>query len=117
MERWRCARGGRLVVKKYTLRAREISAPILEPVTKLGGQPVWLDTPQWPLSRALGTPMRFIGQFALASDIFGAYEAQLAYLFMTDDPDAFVDGTWLPDGARTPPSSSLALPGMGRLSP
>lgn len=95
------------MVKKYTLWVQEVRAPILAPVTKLGGQPVWISEPQWPLSRALGAPMRFIGQFALAPDLFGSCEAQLAYLFMTDT-DIFVNGTWLPDGGENASSFSPA---------
>lgn len=87
------------MVKKYTLRAREVSSPIVEPVTKLGGQPVWIGEPRWPLSRTLRAPMRFIGQFALDPELFGSCPARLAYLFMTEADD-FVDGTWLPDGGE-----------------
>ncbi|WP_346540003.1 hypothetical protein [Micromonospora sp. DPT] len=65
------------------------------PVTKLGGQPVWLGTPQWPVSRSLGEPMTFIGQFRLDSDGEGC----MAYLFMTDGED-YVDGTWEPEGGE-----------------
>ncbi|QNE77750.1 DUF1963 domain-containing protein [Streptomyces finlayi] len=35
------------------------------PVTKLGGQPVWLEQPAWPLSRSSGEPMQFLGQLAV----------------------------------------------------
>lgn len=49
--------------------------PIREPVTKVGGQPVWLEEPQWPLSRATGEPMQFLGQFTLDG-------GRLAYLFV-----------------------------------
>ncbi|MGZ3637235.1 MAG: hypothetical protein ACXVCX_05290, partial [Ktedonobacterales bacterium] len=87
------------MVKKYTLQAHEVRAQILEPVTKLGGQPVWIGEPQWPLSRQLGTPMRFIGQFALDPELFAPCEARMAYLFLTGS-ETFVDGTWLPDGGE-----------------
>lgn len=69
-------------------------APILEPVTKLGGQPVWVDVPQWPLSTELGTPMMFLGQFWLPGE-----GARMAYLFMTGGED-FVDGTWESEGGE-----------------
>lgn len=62
--------------------------PILKPVTKLGGQPVWVDKPHWPLSTRLGTPMTFLGQFRLSGE-----GVRMAYLFMTDGED-YVDGTW-----------------------
>ena len=53
--------------------------PVTEPVLKLGGQPVWLAEPQWPLSLEYGEPMTFIGQFPVADG--------LAYLFMTRADD------------------------------
>ncbi|MFC7646288.1 hypothetical protein ACFQX6_41145 [Streptosporangium lutulentum] len=57
-------------------------------MTKLGGQPVWVDKPQWPLSTELETPMMFLGQFRLPGE-----EVRMAYLFMTGSED-YVDGTW-----------------------
>lgn len=51
--------------KKYTNTYREVTSPIMEPVTKFGGQPVWIGEPQWPVSRQYGTPMQFICQIAL----------------------------------------------------
>ncbi len=74
-------------MKKYMLAFQEVTTPITDAVTKLGGQPVWLSTPQWPLSRETGQAMCFIAQVALYPDIFGAVPAQMAYLFLTDDPD------------------------------
>lgn len=52
--------------------------PVREPVTKIGGQPVWLEEPQWPFSRDTGRPFQFLGQFTLDG-------GRLAYLFMGDD--------------------------------
>ncbi|MHC3472359.1 hypothetical protein ACYF6T_27195 [Streptomyces sp. 7R007] len=66
---------------------------VREPVTKAGGQPVWLDEPQWPLSRGTGEPMEFLGQFALEG-------GRLAYLFMTEDGKGHVDGTWDPESGE-----------------
>ena len=60
--------------------------PISEPVTKIGGQPVWLEEPQWPFSRISGEPMQFLGQFTLGG-------GRLAYVFMGDE-----DLSGLPEG-------------------
>ncbi|PRY32668.1 hypothetical protein [Umezawaea tangerina] len=76
------------------------SGPITDPVTKFGGQPVWLDTPTWPLSRELGTQMRFLGQIALPGE-------RLVYLFMTEDEE-YVDDTWEPEGGE---NACLVQPG------
>ncbi len=77
-------------------------APVREAVTKLGGRPLWLEEPQWPLSRRTGEPMRFLGQFTLAGGALGC-------LFMAgDDRDAFVDGTYDPEGGE---NALLVQPG------
>ncbi|GAA3831957.1 hypothetical protein GCM10022403_076430 [Streptomyces coacervatus] len=66
---------------------------VREAVTKVGGQPVWLEEPQWPLSRQAGRPMEFLGQFALEG-------GRLAYLFMTGGEGEHADGTWEPEGGE-----------------
>ena len=68
-------------------------------VSRFGGQPTWLDEPQWPISAQTGHPMRFICQIALDERLFPGYRAQMAYLFMTDEED-YVDGTWEPEGGE-----------------
>jgi hypothetical protein len=77
------------------------SGPVREAVTKLGGQPVWLEEPQWPLSRRTGEPMRFLGQFTLAGGVLG-------YLFMTGHGRGSVDGTYDPEGGE---NALLVQPG------
>jgi len=67
-------------------------------VTKFGGQPTWIEEPQWPVSKATGEQMVFIGQIALAKELFGAIPGRMAYLFMTDNDK--VDGTWEPEGGE-----------------
>ncbi|MDA2812107.1 hypothetical protein O4J56_15795 [Nocardiopsis sp. RSe5-2] len=87
---------------KQSLHFKESDVPVREPVTKLGGQPVWLEEPAWPLSAETGNPMKFIGQVRLP----GA-RVRLAYLFMTDEED-FVDGTWEPEAGE---NAFFAQPG------
>ena len=82
-----------------TITFRAADAPIREPVTKFGGQPTWIGTPAWPLSRQTGRPMRYIAQVALDPRIFGTIPTRMAYLFMTDEEE-FVDGTYEPDGGE-----------------
>lgn len=72
---------------------------ISAPVTKFGGQPFWLEKPQWPLSRELGTQMQFICQIALDEKIFPGGGGKIAYLFMSAD-EPYVDETWKPDGGE-----------------
>ena len=86
-------------MRKYTVSFHPASAPITEPVTKFGGQPVWIAEPEWPLSEETGEPMRFICQVALYPEIFGEVKGKMAYVFMTDGED-YVDGTWEPEGGE-----------------
>ncbi|MFS0693568.1 hypothetical protein [Streptomyces nitrosporeus] len=79
---------------------------VRQAVTKIGGQPVWLERPAWPVSRSSGEPMQFIGQFALPG-------GRLAYLFMADSEEGFVDGTWEPEAGE---NALLIQPG-GRVPP
>ena len=74
--------------------------PENSPKTKFGGQPDWLEAPQWPISQELKSPMRFIGQIALA-DVFPEHEGKVAYIFMTEDEDdEYIDDTWHPDSGE-----------------
>jgi hypothetical protein len=71
------------------LSFRQSTNPITELVSKLGGQPCWLDAPSWPISRKLGKPMTFIGQIRIEGPLFGNPQPfRMAYLFMTDVEDS-----------------------------
>lgn len=83
-----------------TLLFEPVREAVTACVTKFGGQPCWLEAPQWPLSRATGQPMRFIAQVALEAPLFAGTGGRMAYLFMTDDPEQYVDGTWEPEGGE-----------------
>jgi hypothetical protein len=76
------------------VRFAPVDVPVRAPVTKLGGQPVWLQAPQWPLSASVGEPMTFIGQFRLDEPD----QVRVAYLFMTEGYD--VDTTWDSEGGE-----------------
>jgi uncharacterized protein YwqG len=70
--------------------------------TKFGGQPDWIESPQWPLSQETGNPMKFIGQIDLSESVYKNHNlsGKMAYIFMTDEEDEFVDGTWIMDGGE-----------------
>jgi hypothetical protein len=69
---------GRLILQRT-------SAPIEEPVTKLGGLPVWVGEPTWPVSAATGQQMLFIGQVVIDQPLFPVKTPRLAYLFITEE--------------------------------
>lgn len=99
--------------KKWIINFVESEGPITEPVTKFGGQPVWIGEPTWPLSRQTGNPMRFIGQFELRPELGFSTAAKMAYLFMTDEEDReFVDGTYEPNGGE---NAVILQPGTTKL--
>jgi hypothetical protein len=64
---------------------------IRDPVTKFGGQPVWQGAPQWPISPATGEQMRFLGQIALAEELFPNSQGAMVYLFFSDDAEPLYD--------------------------
>lgn len=82
--------------KKYTINFRESETPIAEPVTKFGGQPVWIEKPEWAVSRSTGKPMMFVCQISLEKEIFGQIESKMAYIFIEDDDPMSI--TWEADG-------------------
>lgn len=84
---------------RATIEFHSCESDILAPVTKFGGQPVWIVEPQWPLSKEMGVQMRFICQIALEANMFPGCGGKVAYIFMTDAED-YVDGTWEPDGGE-----------------
>lgn len=78
-----------VVKRRFDIIFEESSAPITEPVTKFGGQPVWVGGNEWPISRAAGVPMRFVCQIVLNDlAIDSDYQEKMAYLFISDSNDA-----------------------------
>ena len=66
----------KLTIKKY----RRVKQPVTEPVTKFGGQPVWVAGPQWPLG-SQGEPLQFVCQVCVP-DFFGpALAGKMVYVF------------------------------------
>lgn len=98
--------------RQIVLRAPE--RPITDPVAKLGGDPVWLSEPAWPVNPRTDTPLVFIGQFPVPGD-----ELRLAYLFL-DEEDSIMGGLKPEDGdavllvqpdGRVPSFATLGPPG------
>lgn len=81
---------------------RPAASPVRDPVAKLGGQPVWLERPCWPWSSNPSVPMMFVGQFPVPGD-----SLRIAYLFITDDPDATAE-TYDPESGE---NALLVQPG------
>jgi len=75
------------MVAKKRLEFKQVKKPITNPVTKFGGQPVWLDEAQWPISRKLGEPMGFICQIRISEDLHPKYAGKMVYVFITEDEE------------------------------
>jgi len=88
-----------MVAKKYSLSFSPASEPITGFVTKFGGQPVWYEQPQWPVSQTISEPMRFICQIMLDLPIYSGITGCMAYLFMTDGEE-LVGNTWESEGGE-----------------
>ena len=96
-------------MKKITaLEFKAANQPITTIKTKFGGQPVWLEEPQWP-QNAQGKPLHFIGQVVIDPNLFPEAAGQVAYLFMSSEEDA---QTWDPDSGD---NAVIIQPGTPRL--
>ena len=56
-------------------------------VTKFGGQPSWIEAPQWPINATTGEKMPFVGQVVIDSTLFPTAQGRMAYLFLQDTHD------------------------------
>ena len=66
-------------------------------ITKFGGQPDWITTPQWPISLAWDNrPLKFIGQIRLNDFYSELKDLTLAYIFITQ-PEDINDSFYDPD--------------------
>ncbi|MFD5316968.1 hypothetical protein [Streptomyces sp. NPDC127098] len=92
---------------------RAPAGPVGEPVSKFGGQPVWLDEPTWPVHPRTREPLVFIGQFRVPGE-----ELRLAYLFLHEDdglmesePETGEAVVLTQPGGRVPPFAAIGPPG------
>ena len=67
--------------KESILNFEAVKEESLEKTSKVGGQPNWLEKPEWPLSRTLGKQMRFIAQVKINKDLFPESKAEMAYIY------------------------------------
>lgn len=84
------------MIKKYEIKAFvEANERTTKPITKFGGQPVWIGEPQWPVSAGWDDRlMMFVGQIAIEKGMLGNQEGFVAYIFVThpeDHADTFFD--------------------------
>jgi hypothetical protein len=85
----------RRTVPRWSFTLKPSDEPITDPVGKVGGQPVWVEDPAWPLGSD-GEPTTFMAQFAVPG------RPGLIYLFL--DPS---------DETYESPGLVFAQPGAG----
>ena len=67
--------------------------------TKFGGNPDWLEEPQWPISADSTEQMRLICQISLDEE-FPNFAGCMAYILMTEDKEEYTEGTWELEGGE-----------------
>jgi hypothetical protein len=72
----------RRTVPRWSLQLQPTSMPIDRPITKFGGQPVWIGNPTWPLGSD-GEPMTFMAQLSVPG-VDG-----MAYLFIDPSEESW----------------------------
>jgi hypothetical protein len=72
------------MTRRASITFVEATAPIARPVTKFGGQPLWVVEPAWPCAAKTGERLRFIAPIALEPAVFGDLSGAVAYLFLED---------------------------------
>jgi predicted DNA-binding WGR domain protein len=78
----------------------EALEPVTKPITKFGGQPVWLEEPRWAICPGNGQKIPFLCQIELISELFGEIKSKIAYIFHGGNPDGSEPG-WLTDHGDT----------------
>lgn len=86
------------MVKKYEIvEWIKSESSIVTPITKFGGQPIWIEDTQWPVSKGWEDRlMIFVGQIAIAKGMFGNKNDLMAYIFVTH-ANSNVDDFFDPD--------------------
>lgn len=84
------------MIQKYDIIGfQKVQNKITEPMTKFGGQPIWIDKAQWPISIGWeNRKMMFVGQIYIDKNMFEFEKDFMAYIFVThpkDSMDTFFD--------------------------
>ena len=69
----------------------ESRTKILEPITKFGGQPVWINRPYWPIEYETDEKMLFLGQIELNRQLFPGSNGEMVYIFFGEASEPLSD--------------------------
>lgn len=86
------------IIEKYDIiRFVKLEEKIDKPISKFGGQPVWIEEEQWPVSMGWeDKKMMFIGQILVEKGMLGNKEDLMVYIFVTH-PESYEDDFFDPD--------------------
>ena len=105
------------MVPVYYCHLTLATQPINEPVTKIGGAPVFFQQTEWPLCRECSQPLQFLAQFRLDQPLPLARRYQMAYVFMcaecnsTYDPESGTNAVLL----QSEDTDTFVEPGLNPL--
>lgn len=89
------------MIAKYDIVGfNKMDEKINEPITKFGGQPIWISEEKWPMSMGWkDRKMMFVGQIAIEKGKLGNEKNLVVYIFITH-PKSNTDNFFDPDIAE-----------------
>lgn len=86
------------MIKKYEIiDFRQVNEKINKPITKFGGQPIFIHKQKWPYSAGWeGRKMMFVGQIMIEENMLGNDKKFIVYIFVTH-PESYQDDFFDPD--------------------
>jgi hypothetical protein len=93
------------MVNRLSIELIKSNSTIDVPVSKFGGQPVWLTKNEWPVSKSTGYPLKFLCQIVLDQRVFEHAKNKIAYLFLEED----LCPNWLPYWKPVKQDSALII--------
>lgn len=89
------------MIKKYDIiHFNKLEEKVNKPISKFGGQPVWIGEEQWPISIGWeNKKMMFVGQILIEKGMLGNEKDLMVYIFVTH-PESYEDDFFDPDIAE-----------------
>lgn len=89
------------MIKKFDIiKINKLEEKVNKPITKFGGQPIWIGKEEWPVSMGWeNKKMMFVGQIAIKKGMLGNEKDLMVYIFITH-PENYEDDFFDPDIAE-----------------
>lgn len=86
-----------MITKYDIIKFNKSGQKVDKPISKFGGQPVWIDGEQWPTSIGWqDRKMMFVGQILIEKGMLGNEMELMVYIFVTH-PESYEDDFFDPD--------------------